>query len=362
MNKKLSKFETFDALRFFAFFKVFLFHIPIVSFPVFNFIKNGGGSAVCFFFSLSGFLITYLILEEKKQTGRMNLHNFFLRRALRIWPLYYLMLLFAFLSPTILSFISLNNSGEGYKPDWIMSIFFLENYKMILTDSFANVSPLGVMWSLCVEEHFYFIWGIAFFFIPLRKIYVFIGASIILAIIARYVFYLNGWSFLDIFTNLDYFAYGAIPAVLFSLFKESITKFLSKISDPIKISVLFIALSIVFVFPNIYFRYKELIEPSILGLTFCSIIILIVFENQKFCIGSTNIFSVLGTFTYSLYLTHTIVINLFIKLFEKMELSLTSPSIALLFVLITFSITIAASMLSYYLIEKPFLKLKNKCR
>ena len=227
MNEKINKFATFDALRFFAFFKVFLFHIPIVCFPVFNFIKNGGGGAVCFFFSLSGFLITYLILEEKKQTGKLNLYYFFSRRALRIWPLYYLMLLFAFFSPTILSFVSLNNSGEGYKPDWVMSVFFLENYKMILTDSFPNVSPLGFMWSLCIEEHFYFIWGIALFFIPLRKIYVLIGSSIILATIARYVFYLNGWSFLDIFTNLDYFAYGAIPAVLFSLFKESTTKFIA---------------------------------------------------------------------------------------------------------------------------------------
>jgi len=362
MSEKINKFETFDALRFFAFFKVFIFHIPILSFPIFNFIKNGGGIAVCFFFSLSGFLITYLILEEKKNTGKMNLYYFFSRRTLRIWPLYYIMLLFAFLTPSILSLISINSVGDGYKPDWIMSIFFLENYKMILTDSFPNVSPLGVMWSLCIEEHFYLIWGIALFFIPLRKTYVLILLSIIIAHLSRYIFYLNGWSFLDIFTNLDYFAYGAIPAVLFSLFKDNTIEFISEISDLIKISVLVIALFIVLILSNIHFSYKELIQPSILGLTFCSVIFLIIFQNEKFKLGSKNIFSMLGVFTYSLYLTHTVIINLFVKILEKIGLSLASPIVALLFIVVTFSITVAASMLSYYLIEKPFLNLKNKFR
>ena len=173
---------------------------------------------------------------------------------------------------------------------------------------------------------------------------------------------LNGWAFLDIFTNLDYFAYGAIPAVMFSLYKQEVTEYLAKISDVEKNGVFFSTVFTVIILSNIHFSHKELIEPSILGLTFCSVIILIVFQNEKFKISRKNILSVLGTFTYSLYLTHTIIINLFIKIFEKVDLDVTSPIVALSFVLITFSATVAVSILSYYIIEKPFLGLKNMFR
>jgi hypothetical protein len=87
-------FHTFDALRFFAFLKVFFFHIPATSFGVFGYFMSGGSLAVRFFFVLSGFLITYLILVEKEWTGRLNFKYFMLRRVLRIWPLYYLIIAF----------------------------------------------------------------------------------------------------------------------------------------------------------------------------------------------------------------------------------------------------------------------------
>src|SRR5215208_8125673 len=148
-------FHSFDALRFFAFLKVFLLHLPIVAFPTFNFISNGGGIGVIFFFVLSGFLITYILLSEKEVTGSVDLRRFFLRRILRIWPLYYLMVAFAFITPYILSILNIGFSKEGYEPNWIMSLCFLENYQMILTRDHPNVSPLGVTWSLCIEEHFY---------------------------------------------------------------------------------------------------------------------------------------------------------------------------------------------------------------
>lgn len=88
-------FHTIDALRFFALPKVFLLHLPVTAFPIFNFFREGGGTGVIFFFVLSGFLITYILLSEKKQLGSINLKRFYIRRILRIWPLYYLMVGFA---------------------------------------------------------------------------------------------------------------------------------------------------------------------------------------------------------------------------------------------------------------------------
>src|SRR4051812_32969529 len=134
------QFHSFDALRFFAFLKVFFLHIPVATFAAFNFVKNGGGTGVTFFFVLSGFLITYILLSEKAVTKNINLKSFYLRRILRIWPLYYLILGIAFLTPYFVSQFHLSASGEGYEPNWLMSVFYLENYQMIRMNDHPNVS------------------------------------------------------------------------------------------------------------------------------------------------------------------------------------------------------------------------------
>ncbi|WP_394336485.1 acyltransferase family protein [Flavobacterium macacae] len=91
-------------------------------------------------------------------------------------------------------------------------------------------------------------------------------------------------------------------------------------------------------------------------------IFMILPEKNKIKISGQNIFSRLGIYTYGLYLTHTIVINLSIKLFEKLQLSLDQALNAALFFFATLSITILASILSFNLIEKPFLKAKKYFR
>ena len=165
------KFHSFDALRFFSFFIVFLSHLPYTLFNNLDFLNVDGTIGVYFFFTLSGFLITYILLFEKTTSNEFNFKNFFARRALRIWPLYYLVLLFAFCSSYIISLLHLPSSNVGYEPNWFMSSFFLENYMVIYHNEYANVSPLPVLWSLCVEEHFYIIWGVLLYFIKTKKVH-----------------------------------------------------------------------------------------------------------------------------------------------------------------------------------------------
>jgi len=357
MSRK--KFHTFDFFRFFAFFKVFLLHLPIVAFQFFNFVKSGGEIGVYFFFVLSGFLITYIILHEKQQTGTINLKNFMSRRILRIWPLFYIMILFAFVTPKILGVLNLSSSSEGYAPDWLLSVLFLENYKMIFTNSFPNVSPLRVMWSLCVEEHFYIIWGVALYCIRLKKAHLLIIVAIIIANISRLVFYVNDLPFLDVFTNLDYFAYGAIPALLLIDKENQVIEFIKNIPLLYKKAFLLLTILYVIISPNFEFPFKILIEPTIYGLLFCTSIFLILPEDSKIRASDRNIFSILGIYTYGLYLTHTIIINLFVKIFEKLKLSIDEIWNAILFGILTLVFTIIASIISYKLIEKPFLRLKK---
>lgn len=91
-------FYTFNFLRFISFLLVFFHHTPISKSSFFYFFSKSGGIGVIFFFALSGFLITYILMHEKMSLGKILLKNFFIRRALRIWPLFYLMILFAFLT------------------------------------------------------------------------------------------------------------------------------------------------------------------------------------------------------------------------------------------------------------------------
>lgn len=340
-------FHTFDALRFLAFFIVFLHHLPVVNIDFINFFMHSGGIGVQIFFVLSGFLISYILLEEKKKSKQLNLKNFFMRRILRIWPLYYAMLLFAFLTPYILQLFSLKSSNEGYHPNWFFPLLFLENYQMIINNSFANVSPLRVMWSLCIEEHFYILWGIVFYFISNKRFPVFLVISIILSLMFRVIYDKNNIYDLDINTNVLYFSFGGIVAYLLSYNEDSLNK-LSRVPHELKVLLSGIIILLYFLIPT--FKVDPvIIEPLIIGI-FTSILIAFTLCNRNaIIISDSNIFSILGKYTYGMYLFHTIWINFVMKFFSDFSV---------VFIL-SFSATIFSSMISYHLFEGKFLKLKK---
>jgi peptidoglycan/LPS O-acetylase OafA/YrhL len=121
---------------------------------------NGGWLGVVVFFVLSGFLITHLLLEERARTGRISLTKFYLRRALRIWPLYFTVLgVYVFALPLF----DAGNFGSIYEADSLRDYyyllaypFFLQNYLVDPTD--VHFWGIRVFWSLAVEEHFYLLW------------------------------------------------------------------------------------------------------------------------------------------------------------------------------------------------------------
>lgn len=120
MDLKKENFHTFDALRFFSFLIVFFSHIP---FEKTKFMIDGT-IGVYFFFVLSGFLITYILLLEKKHSINFSFKRYITRRILRILPLYYSILLFAYATPFILSILNLKSTDIGYNPNWVLSSFF----------------------------------------------------------------------------------------------------------------------------------------------------------------------------------------------------------------------------------------------
>jgi peptidoglycan/LPS O-acetylase OafA/YrhL len=292
-------------------------------------------------------------MHEKSTQGNISLKNFFIRRSLRIWPLFYAMILFAFLTPYILNFLNINSSDTGYEPNWIMSLLFLENYKMMATGMLPNVSPLAVMWSLCIEEHFYLIWGILIWLIPLRKIPLLIIIAIITANLARIAYGLIGLGTADILTNIDYFAFGAIPAYIL-VFKPEILIKLEHLPSAIKYMVALFTILLIFGFSNFRIDWLIHITPFLHGTFFSLLILFTLPQKNNLHIGEKLWISKLGIYTYGLYLFHTIFINLFLKVNIPV---IKDNWIAVLFSsLIT---TILASILCYHAFEKQFLKLKK---
>ena len=123
-------------------------------------LKFSGWMGVVVFFVLSGFLITYLLLEERTRTGGISLSRFYVRRALRILPLYFTVLgAYVFVLPLF----DPGNFGSIYEADSLRDYyyllaypFFLQNY--LVNDSDVHFWGIEVFWSLAVEEHFYLFW------------------------------------------------------------------------------------------------------------------------------------------------------------------------------------------------------------
>jgi peptidoglycan/LPS O-acetylase OafA/YrhL len=157
-----------DALRFFAFFAVFLFHVlpdhvsklPAIRNSVVKDVivclTSSLSFGVCLFFVLSAYLITTLLLREQHATNHVNLPDFYARRILRIWPLYLLALCLAF------SACTLTRGFPGYKVIAAYLLFsgnLLGNFHLSV-----DIRPLEIshLWSISVEEQFYLVFpGVA---------------------------------------------------------------------------------------------------------------------------------------------------------------------------------------------------------
>lgn len=147
----------FDGIRAFAALSVVATHLHLYNAlercGVPNaFIKSVNGSAaVQIFFVLSGFLITFLLIDEFKKKKGISLRNFFIRRALRIFPLYYFMVIATF----VVFLVGDHVAGAKAFP-----FAFAYIYNFIPKQWYAGI--LGHTWSLAVEGHFYLVWPFVF--------------------------------------------------------------------------------------------------------------------------------------------------------------------------------------------------------
>ncbi len=175
-----------DSLRFFAFFGVFLCHL-IHEMGYGDVLSNIGGFGVDLFFTLSAYLITELLMREKERFGRLDVRAFYVRRILRIWPLYFGFLTAYFVASRLFPVLQI---------DWRYFAFFslfLGNFALA-TIGLAPGLAIVPLWSVCVEEQFYITWPLIARYLSRRGVAV-AGALIwLLSIFSRWLMIREGFS------------------------------------------------------------------------------------------------------------------------------------------------------------------------
>jgi len=366
-QQKPDYFPILDAFRFFAFFRVFLLHIPGAEVnPFFFKITEGGETGVDFFFVLSGFLISYLFIKEQKSTGAIDGKKYFLRRALRIWPLYFLGIVIAFVGIYV-SHATDTDSGNGYKPNLLTLLTFTENYRMIFTDSFPDGVPLRVLWSVCVEEHFYILWLLLFTFIKPKYIPKAITILWVIGILYRIIFYIlypdKTVYDPDLFSKMDYFCSGGLAAYFLSNYPERTTLFVNKIPNYIRngYTLLMIVAFFFFQFFIDVSRKDAIVFPIISAALFGALIFLTVSSGSFINKNYKGVFSRLGKISYGLYMYHTVIIIVLMKLALHYQIAfIENKMIYALFCITCLAASISISIISYQYFEKYFLKKKPR--
>lgn len=312
---------------------------------------SNGGQGVLIFFVLSGFLITGLLQREYRNKNKINLVNFYISRSLRIWPAFY----FYIMTILILSQFSLLNVH------WLQTTFaalHIWNYSALFDIGPTNDAHvdgtwyLGHLWSLALEEQFYWFWPPILIFLLNKKNDNILLAMILAIPVIRVVTYFvlpefRGQLTMMLHTGVDPILVGCYVA----LKHQKILYFINSW----KYSSMTITFGIIFLFfitPIIastnyggYWSntFGRTIEASIVGL-----VIIIIIEKENYWLSfilRTKIFVFIGTISFSLYL------------WQQFFNGIGAPGVWQF----PFNIlqTLIAATISYLLIETPFLRFKN---
>ncbi len=369
-SKEKIFFPNLDGLRFIAFFAVFFHHTVIVKcfatneqsgwFKWLNQQKENGALGVNLFFVLSGFLITYLLLKEKEAFGKIHILQFYVRRILRIWPLYFAMVVLGFLIFPLVKSAFGDVSNETHNP--LFYVLFISNFEMI-TKGFADSSILNVLWSVGVEEQFYLIWPLFLFIIPNKYFLQCFGILILGTFLFRYFNNSNGtviyYHTAAVFSDM---VIGGVAAYC-SFTSKKFMYILNKMPRKYIIAT-YVFFSALILFRHLVFQHSFAIvfERFVLSLFFGFIILEQNFaENSFYKIGNSKWLSKWGNYTYGLYCLHPAALLVSHILSEKI-LNLNNNLWAIMIIDFTIGllITMVAAYCSFHYFEKRFLKLKDK--
>lgn len=368
-------FPELDSLRFFAFVMVFGFHqgfgnigslladifAMTIDLPLLLILGKGigvstgawmnhalsanGWIGVNLFFCLSGFIITHLLLKEESRFGSIDWMAFWVRRILRIWPLYYLIWLIGFGGIPWSKSIGLHSQGFS-SPHALPFAVFLGNWSMIWQGPVGS-DILSVLWSVCVEEQFYIIIPVALTILGPRSRIVFCITGILAAVLRRS--YLAGLDVpqyqltYDSLAQMDAILSGVLLALI--LRSPSAGIFLAGFTKKI-LAWLLLPLTI-YLLSRSHLGHdvpiRRILDPLAIAGVSTGWLLLAVFSTrnwQRFLAWQGWV--KMGQVSYGLYMWHEVV--------------LTAKGSGL----ISFFLTVLIAMVSYQFFERPILGLKKK--
>ncbi|MES9902356.1 MAG: acyltransferase [Sedimenticola sp.] len=333
-------FTNLDWLRALAIVAVILHHVKPLSDPI-AILQENGRYGVSLFFVVSGFLICSLLIREERKHGHICLRSFYIRRGLRLFPLYYLMLLLYF----ILIFFFHQFSEENQALFWEKLPFHL--LYMSNWTSQSTEGPFFFSWSLAVEEQFYLVFSFAFAIFIRSKIIYAILIAILVKFLALNVFDL-GWSHVTariLFSYSEPILMGVLAAYVVHTKKGF--RVLSALS---KISVLALVSVGVLVLLATY-ELTDKSEPMALILygLMTALTVGVALRPRIPFLGN-RIFLHVGKISYGIYLLHM----LFIMVIERFVS--TNPMIVFPMALV--GVVLGGSVVYQY-IERPILSFKG---
>ncbi len=326
-----------------------------------DFIKNNfifkaistGEIGVLIFFTISGYLITKLLLNEQERDGEISIKNFYIRRSLRIFPVFFLYLLtLVVIKNTVFPDIFSEYSSI------LFSALYLWNYKHFLVDfSYQEVNGnwfMGHLWTLSMEEQFYLLWPMLFRRNSIKILTRIVIIIIILMPVIRVASYFfspesRGQIGMMLHTGGDTILLGCLAALL-----EKSDKFMAVLRTLLNnIWLVVAAFLFVFVVNDRLFdkfggAYALLVGGSLINISIMFLILWCLYipsSVQRFL--DYKWIKYIGTLSYSLYIWQQLILTRrYHTFFNSFPVNL----------LVVFGI----ALISYHLIEKPILRLKSK--
>jgi peptidoglycan/LPS O-acetylase OafA/YrhL len=328
----------------------------------------GGLIAMDSFFVLSGFLITGILLDTRHRPDYFR--NYYIRRSLRIFPLYYLLLLALF----VMTHVSHGGNGTEYtqmvhqwgSPAWFT--FYLGNFRMAYTGQFPPVTAYGPLWSLQIEEQFYLLLPFAIRWIRPDRLSRWLWLMVFLSPVFRLLFFL--WHPKNYFFQLallpcrmDGLALGGIIALRFRRGPWKLSK-----AGLASLGVGLLALTVVGTNWSLAAvaaaksesnPFMQLAGSSLSSLGCACLVLWLIFSRGSRYTRVLRIAPLLyiGKVSYGLYLLHQLSPR-GLRLVRKLGVHLNPNGLSYFIVLVCMSLAMAS--LSWYLMERPLLSLKDR--